>query len=65
MLPSHKKSEDQVLVISGIINIIKFEALNVFSQIMIDADNSYWDTLFHETQFSIELHVEIVHCAHN
>ena len=65
MLPSHKKSEDQVLVISGIINIIKFEVLNVISQIMVDADNSYWDTLFHETQFSIELHVEIMHCAHN
>lgn len=41
MLPSHKKSEDQVLVISGIINIIKFEVLNVISQIMVDADNSY------------------------
>ena len=41
MLPSHKKSEDQVLVISGIIDIIKFEVLNVISQIMVDADNSY------------------------
>lgn len=39
MLPSHKKSEDEVLVISGIMNIIKFE-VNVFSQIMADADNS-------------------------
>ena len=54
MLPSHKKSEDEVLVISGIILIIKFE-VNVFSKLMADA----------ETQFSIELHTEIMHCAHN
>ena len=64
MLPSHKKSEDEVLVISGIILIIKFE-VNVFSKLMADVDNSYWDTQFHETQFSIELHTEIMHCAHN
>ena len=32
---------------------------------MAEADNSYRDTLFHETQFSIELHAEIMHCAHN
>ena len=32
---------------------------------MAEADNSYWDTLFHKTQFSIELHMEIMHCAHN
>jgi len=64
MLPSHKKSEDEVSVISGIILIIKSE-VNVFSQLMAEADNSYWDTLFHETRFSIELHAEIMHCAHN
>ena len=23
------------------------------------------ETLFHETQFGIELHAEIMHCAHN
>lgn len=40
MLPSHKKSEDEVLVMSGIILIIKFE-VNVFSQLMAEADNSY------------------------
>ena len=40
MLPSHKKSEDEVLVISGIILILKFE-VNVFSKLMADADNSY------------------------
>ena len=45
-------------------HILKFE-VNVFSKLMADADNSYWDTQFHETQFSIELHTEIMHCAHN
>ena len=41
MLPSHKKSEDEVLVMSGIILIIKFEVLNVFSQLIAEADNGY------------------------